>query len=98
MIEYSVLRSPQVPVRKHRSQTVPFLAPVSHLDGNQIDSISARRSRSATVLPIIRGDQTSNEDSQPEQKQTIQNHLTMSVASHLIMQSFNAMHNLNQVK
>ena len=95
-IEHPVPRSPEAPVRKHRSQTAPFPAPVSHLDGSRIESIPARRSRSATVLPVVRGDQRSNGNSQPVPKQPT-NNLTMSVASQLVMQSFNAMHTLNQV-
>ncbi|XP_033208630.1 putative serine/threonine-protein kinase YPL150W [Belonocnema kinseyi] len=95
IIENPVSRSPQAPIRKHRSQTAPFPAPVSHLDGSGIESIPARRSRSATVLPIVRRDQRSNGNPQPIQKQPT-NNLTMSVASQLVMQSFNAMHTLNQ--
>ncbi|XP_051159993.1 uncharacterized protein LOC127280779 [Leptopilina boulardi] len=95
IIEHPISRSPQAPVRKHRSQTAPFPAPVSHLDGSRIESLPARRTRSATVLQIA-ADQKLNGKSQSMQKKSSNTHLTMTATSQLVLQSFNAMQHLNQ--
>nr|XP_003699751.1 PREDICTED: serine/threonine-protein kinase Nek3 isoform X2 [Megachile rotundata]XP_012143670.1 PREDICTED: serine/threonine-protein kinase Nek3 isoform X2 [Megachile rotundata] len=150
----SLPRSPQIPTRKHRSQTAPFPAPTSPvLNGNRAES--AKRSQSTTVLPTDRSSHRSmpsqsngqpsvprgeRSTTQPENRSAAQsmsrvenqsavmlpatarvenqssnavqlarneksasglvplaaaNPLTMSVASHLVMQSFNALQGIN---
>lgn len=149
----SLSKSPEIPNRKHRSQTAPFPAsPVLNGSGGS-ESSSARRSQSAVVLanstqqpdrskmvigrpversamPVTNGQSSSSvargESSTPrvEHRSATQsmsrvenavmlpvaarlenqssamparneNPLTMSAASHLVMQSFNAMQGIN---
>ncbi|XP_053981216.1 serine/threonine-protein kinase par-1 [Hylaeus volcanicus] len=159
----SLPRSPQIPARKHRSQTAPFPAPTSPvLNGSRADA--AKRSLSTTVLPttptersvslqdrslavlpiqangqstspLARGERSNRSVGQSMSRVENQsvvmvpaaavtarvenqssnalsvarneksaagqvplapaNPLTMSVASHLVMQSFNALQSLN---
>lgn len=142
----SLSKSPEIPNRKHRSQTAPFPAsPVLNGSGGS-ESSSARRSQSAVVLanstqqpdrskmvigrpversamPVTNG-QSSSSTPRVEHRSATQsmsrvenavmlpvaarlenqssamparneNPLTMSAASHLVMQSFNAMQGIN---
>lgn len=74
--------SPQVPARKHRSQTATL--PVLQPTDAGVKSVQPRRSQT-TVLPAI---------SNTAPLQPI-NPLTMSVASQLVMQSFNSLQSMN---
>ncbi|XP_076684856.1 uncharacterized protein LOC143377482 [Andrena cerasifolii] len=140
----SSARSPQIPARRHRSQTAPFPAPTSPvLNGSRAES--TRRSQSATALPTTQTDRSAlptgrQERSAPRaenrsatqsmsrvenqsvvmppgvarvesqssnaspvarnEKSTagpapLANPLTMSVASHLVLQSFNALQGMS---
>lgn len=153
----SLPRSPQIPARKHRSQTAPFPAAASPLlNGNRAES--AKRSQSAAALPTAQADRSVSaaerstvSASQPDGQSAtsgrgersgtraenrsaaqsmsrvenqsvamgaarvenqlssalpisrnekpgpvpLANPLTMSVASHLVMQSFNALQGMN---
>lgn len=99
IIEHPVPTSPQAPVRKHRSQTTPFPAPISHLDGSRIESLPARRTRSAQILQIATEQKTNGKSPQSSQRKssnaTTPNN-AMTATSQLVMQSFNAMQHLNQ--
>lgn len=101
IIEHPVPTSPQAPVRKHRSQTTPFPAPISHLDGSRIESLPARRTRSAQILQIATEQKTNGKSPQSSQRKssnaTTPNN-AMTATSQLVMQSFNAMQHLNQVR
>ncbi|XP_015431323.1 PREDICTED: mitogen-activated protein kinase kinase kinase 10 [Dufourea novaeangliae] len=57
LVDRTVPRSPQIPARRHRSQTAPFPAPTSPaLNGNRHDT--AKRSQSTTVLPTTQTDKS----------------------------------------
>ncbi|XP_024937096.1 serine/threonine-protein kinase KIN4 isoform X2 [Cephus cinctus] len=75
-------RSPQAPTRKHRSHTAPF--PSANVTGTSSKLVPAKRSQSAK-LPSIR----------PTVPVQSMNPLTMSVASQLVMQSFNSLQAMN---
>ncbi|KZC09537.1 Serine/threonine-protein kinase SBK1, partial [Dufourea novaeangliae] len=134
LVDRTVPRSPQIPARRHRSQTAPFPAPTSPaLNGNRHDT--AKRSQSTTVLPTTQTDKSNRSTGQsmsrvenqsvvmlpaaarvenqssnaspvarneksaagPPVVVPLANPLTMSVASHLVMQSFNALQGMNAV-
>ena len=102
-------RSPQAPNRKHRSQTAPFPAPIMQQANNYQAEALSRRSHSAVALPTARAEPfvtvsdqvannyNNNDNNSNNNKNNNDNNnpLTMSVASHLVMQSFNALQALN---
>ncbi|XP_012274380.1 uncharacterized protein LOC105696474 [Orussus abietinus] len=88
-LERSAPRSPQVPVRKHRSQTAPFPNP----EGTRTEVPQARRTQSAVTLSTMKPSNESN--GIKVMVNTTANPLTMSVASQLVMQSFNSLQAMN---
>ncbi|KAG7200399.1 hypothetical protein KM043_017854 [Ampulex compressa] len=63
-------KSPQIPTRKHRSQTAPFPAPTSSLlNGSRVQS--TKRSQSATVLPTAQPEKSVTPVARPEESFTV---------------------------